>query len=307
MKHLTLKAAVTTATDQGLFEAVISTETVDREKDVVQAQAMVSALTKWNRPIPLAWNHSTSAADIIGHIDPASVKAENGEVVAGGQVDLESAVGMEAWRSFKSRTVGFSFGYLIPDGGSSKRAGGGRDISELDVFEVSATPTPMNNDTRVLSTKQVDQPPTASQLRILNSMIGQAQEYIAAEAEGEDAVEMAEVLETLVELRGEPGTEDEGPNAPMMEAASMTGTASQFNLSQQKANETGKEPARARPVDTLRSKADALILEVVSDGESLRKSPAIKAAPTAEPEHTPEQLRALTRDYMLETLRGEAG
>ena len=34
-----------------------------------------------------------------------------------------------------------------------KRADGVREIRELDVFEVSATPTPMNGDTRVLSTK----------------------------------------------------------------------------------------------------------------------------------------------------------
>jgi HK97 family phage prohead protease len=154
-EHITLKA-VTTTTDQGVFEAVISTEGIDREKDVVSADGMVAALSKWNRPIPLAWNHRTDAADIFGTMDPASAKNVNGEVIATGQVDLTSDVGKEAWRSFKSRTIGFSFGYLIL--AATERKGGGRAITELDVFEITATPTPMNNETRVLGTKSVPEP-----------------------------------------------------------------------------------------------------------------------------------------------------
>jgi HK97 family phage prohead protease len=153
MEHLTLKA-VTTATDQGTFEAVISTESIDREKDIVAASGMVTALRKWNRPIPLVWHHSTAAADMFGTIDPASPKAVNGEVVVAGQVDLESTVGAEAWRAFKARSVGFSFAYLVLE--SSPRAGGGQHITALDVFEITGTPVPANNDTRVLATKALD-------------------------------------------------------------------------------------------------------------------------------------------------------
>lgn len=157
MEYLYLKAATQTVTDEGVFEAVISTISVDRERDVVVPEAMVRALKKWNRPIPLSWHHSTKAEDIFGHIEPMTIRLDGDEVVAQGKVDLESKVGMEAWRSFKNRTVGFSFGYLIPDGGAKDREGGGRHITELDVFEVTATPTPMNNDTRVLSTKSTEE------------------------------------------------------------------------------------------------------------------------------------------------------
>jgi len=166
VRHLTLKAVTTVSTDQGVFEAVISTEAVDREKDIVSAAGMVAALRKWNRPIPLAWNHRTDAADIFGHIDPQSVREVAGEVVAEGQVDLDSAVGREAWRSFKSRAIGFSFGYLVPDGGSTPRAGGGQHITTLDVFEITATPTPMNNATRVLATKAIEDGDEYDRLRI---------------------------------------------------------------------------------------------------------------------------------------------
>ena len=47
MERLTLKAVTTPTTDEGLFEAVISTESVDRENDVVLPDAMVEALHAW--------------------------------------------------------------------------------------------------------------------------------------------------------------------------------------------------------------------------------------------------------------------
>jgi HK97 family phage prohead protease len=164
MEHLTLKAVTTQVTDQGVFEAVISTASVDREKDIVEPAAMVAALKKWNRPIPLAWNHSTKAEDIIGSVEPMTVREVDREVVVGGQVDLESKQGGEAWRSFKSGTVGFSYGDL--DLKSSDRKGGGKHIVELDVFEITATPTPMNNDTRVLAVKGLEDKVTALEKRL---------------------------------------------------------------------------------------------------------------------------------------------
>ena len=101
--------------------------------------------------MPLAWNHSTAAEDIIGSVEPMTAAVKDAEVVVQGQVDLDSPVGKEAWRSFKSRTIGFSFGYMTL--ASTKREGGGRHLTEVDIFEITATPTPMNNETRVLSTK----------------------------------------------------------------------------------------------------------------------------------------------------------
>jgi HK97 family phage prohead protease len=160
MEHMTVKAATAVSTEQGQFEAVISTASVDREGDVVAPAAMVSALRAWAampKLIPLSYNHSTDAEDIVGHVDPASVVQSGDEVIASGWVDRDTERGREVWRLMKSGTLGFSFGYLIPDGGSNDRKGGGRHITQLDVFEVTATPTPMNNDTRVVSTKAIDE------------------------------------------------------------------------------------------------------------------------------------------------------
>jgi HK97 family phage prohead protease len=181
MDQINVKAAVAVQTDEGLFEAVISTASVDREKDIVEPSAMVDALKKWNRPIPLAWNHSTDAKDIFGHIEPMTVREVGDEVVAQGQVDLESEMGREAWRSFKSRTVGFSFGYLIL--GSRERKGGGRHITGLDVFEITATPTPMNNDTRVLSTKNLEDEAQLLAREVVEDTVPALRADVAAEIE----------------------------------------------------------------------------------------------------------------------------
>ena len=153
MEHLLLKATATT-TDQGTFQAVISTATIDREKDIVDPQAMVNALQKWvplGKNVPLRWNHGTEPEHIIGNIDPATAREVNAEVIVDGWVDQKSKRGAEAWRLVKSGTLGFSFGYMITE--ATARPGGGRHIKGMDVFEVTATHAPMNGDTRVVGWK----------------------------------------------------------------------------------------------------------------------------------------------------------
>ena len=171
--HATFKA-VATHTDQGLFTAVISSEAADRERDVVLASAMAEALRAWestHKAIPLAWNHSSAAEDIVGHIDPSSVEELDGEVVASGWVDQDTPRGAETWRLMKSGTLGFSFGYLVTR--STGRGEGTRVIEALDVFELSATATPMNNRTRVLSTKSTaSRVPTDAELRAQAKRLG---------------------------------------------------------------------------------------------------------------------------------------
>ncbi len=121
MQHLTLKAATTTTTDQGV---------------------LVKALRAWvptDRLIPLAWNHSGNPEDIIGHINPTSVKAVGNQVIVDGWVDQSTPRGGAAWRVIKSGVAGFSFGNLIIN--AVKRADGVREIRAPDVFAISATPT----------------------------------------------------------------------------------------------------------------------------------------------------------------------
>jgi HK97 family phage prohead protease len=153
MQHLTLKAAITD-TEQGTFTAVISSDSVDREGDIVEPDGLVEALRAWtatHKQVPLAWSHSTKPEDIIGTIDPATAQNQDGEVVVDGQIDRTTERGAQAWRLAKSGSLGFSIGFMILK--ATERPGGGRHIQALDLFEVSATPTPMVASTRVVSWK----------------------------------------------------------------------------------------------------------------------------------------------------------
>ena len=155
--HLMLRAKTLTATDKGDFTAVISTERTDREKDIVSADAMVEALGAWTeigKLVPLCWAHSVAPGDVIGHVDPATAKNVAGEVVVEGWVDQGTERGREAWRLVKSGTMGYSFGYLVNK--ASKMPDGTRLITKLDIHEISACVSPMNADTRVLSSKSRD-------------------------------------------------------------------------------------------------------------------------------------------------------
>jgi HK97 family phage prohead protease len=158
MEHLLLKAA-TTATDEGTFTAVISTATVDRDKDIIDPAGMVASLGKWvgvGKQVPLAYNHTD---EVVGHIDPSTARIKNKEVVADGWVDQNAPRGPEVWRLVKSGTLSFSFGFLFdPMTGASKLPDGGYHIKELDVFEISVIPVgPANNDTRVLGWKSAEE------------------------------------------------------------------------------------------------------------------------------------------------------
>lgn len=281
MEHLLLKAATTAATDEGIFEAVISTATVDRDKDIVEPDAMVKALQKWvptGKLMPLAWGHSTAAADQIGHINPESVKAVEQEVVATGWIDQSTEVGGHAWRLVKSGTLGFSFGYMVL--AATKRKGGGLHITELDVFEVSATPIPANGDTRVLDFKSAETLRKDSER--LEREVAEAKIPEIPEVPKEPQEPEPDLVKELQEVK-----------------ARLEQTEQALEDLKKKAEETDKAP-EARSVDPLRKRSEELALEVSSDGMSLRTPPtAVKE--TREPIDV-EELRRESRDRMFEVL-----
>src|SRR5215212_567530 len=106
MPHKQMTTTVTEATsDAGLFTALASTWSVDRVGDQVTPGAFRETITRWRRSdkqVPLHWNHSGRAADIIGSVDPARMRETREGLFVAGQVDLkDSATAREAWRSMK--------------------------------------------------------------------------------------------------------------------------------------------------------------------------------------------------------------
>lgn len=271
MEHLLLKAA-TTATDQGTFEAVISTATPDREGDIVEPSAIADALAKWaalDKLVPLAWFHTDQ---VIGHIDAKSVRVEGDEVLANGWIDQNTTRGGEAWRLVKSGTLSFSYGYLLPQGGATKRADGqrGRHIKTLDIFEISVVPVlPANNDTRVLSFKALAQD-------------GVTEDHVKAALDGEGSELTQEVKERLAAM------------------------AQQIldNTTTKSVDVTDKEPKSARSVDPLRKQARDLAREVLRGGVDPQPPTKASEEPKPEPEMDPVALRKYSRDLMVQVLSG---
>jgi HK97 family phage prohead protease len=329
MEHLLLKAA-TTATDEGTFTAVISTASVDRDKDIIEPSAMVASLAKWaaiGKLVPLAWNHTD---EVIGHIDPATAVVKDGEVIANGWVDQSIPRGEEAWRLVKSGTLSFSFGFLFePKTGATKLPNGRYRVKELDIYEISTIPVgPANNDTRVLSFKAMttgqmaermgamademasDSPPAskemAARMRTMATEMAGAGKS-AAEALEEQAKRVArEVEQSLMPVVAEQ------PKAPEVDQAKelqehksqLAQMREELDALKKKAEEADKEPPGARSVDPLRKQAEAVALEFASDGQNLRKPPRTVEQPKPEPQLSVAELKQRMRDELLTHLSG---
>jgi hypothetical protein len=170
--------------------------------------------------------------------------------------------------------LGFSFGYLIPTGGAVKNTHGGRTISALDVFEITATPTPMNGDTRVTGWKSVD-------AAVVPALL--------------DAVEDPERLQKALDLIAT----SELPEQMKEDLAARGGEIL--------AAHTKTVDATESPVDPLRRKAEAVALEVATGGADLAHvraddEPAPRPAPQLP---AADDLRRRTREATLSVLTGE--
>jgi HK97 family phage prohead protease len=154
MEHLTLKAAATT-TDLGQFTAIAAAYTTDRDNEQIARGAFARTIARWQttgRRVPLHWDHRGDAKDIIGTIDPSTMSETSEGLYVEGQLDIEdSDQAREVWRLVKRNAVGLSFGYLVTK--SRERGDGVTELLELDLFEVSLTGAPVNQDARILSTK----------------------------------------------------------------------------------------------------------------------------------------------------------
>jgi hypothetical protein len=134
---------------------------------VMPSQGLPELIDDWRRAgsamCPAADVTESHISEVPQFLDLDPVVGKGGLRVEG-RLDLaESAVAREAWRSLKAGRVGLSFGFLATE--SRPRKGGGRELLELDVYEVSLTPSPMNSATRILAAKAITNAVTTEELR----------------------------------------------------------------------------------------------------------------------------------------------
>lgn len=203
MLHKTLEAKATTTTDQGSFVALAATYAVDRTNERIVPGAFADTIKAWQKSgkqIPLHWDHMGEAENVIGTIDPASMKETADGLEVKGQLDLEdSQVAREAWRLMKKNAVGLSFGYLVNQ--DAKGADGVRELKSIDLFEITITPAPVNPDTRFLDLKALKaMSPTqmATKLRELAVAIAGDDPVMATDREVAAAMRaMADEIESM--------------------------------------------------------------------------------------------------------------
>jgi HK97 family phage prohead protease len=154
--HKRATATTSTTTDRGEFTAIAAAYSVDRVGDRIVKGAFARTIEPWQRTgkqIPLHWTHSSKAEDIIGTVDPASMRETDEGLLVEGRLHLEdSSVAREAWRSVKADSIGVSFGYLTV---KERKASDANELLEIDLYEISLTPSPANPDARVLSAKSL--------------------------------------------------------------------------------------------------------------------------------------------------------
>lgn len=164
LAHKTLDTTLTAA-DLGEFSAIAACYTLDRDGERIKRGAFGETIGRWQssgKRLPLHWNHSGSAADIIGSVDPASMQEQDAGLYVEGRLDLDqSDVAREAWRSMKNSAVALSFGFLA--GSVTKAEDGVPELDQIDLYEVSIVPAPANPDTHFLSLKSAESEPVSEE------------------------------------------------------------------------------------------------------------------------------------------------
>jgi HK97 family phage prohead protease len=158
LERKTVEASTRPTSDLCQFSAIAAAYTVDRVKDRIVPGAFAQTIARWRasgKRVPLHWNHGATAEDVIGTVDPRSMREMREGLFVRGKLDLDhSHVAVQAWRAMKDNAVSLSFGYLATD--QKRGRDGVNELREIDLYEVSLTPTPANPDTRVLSMKSTD-------------------------------------------------------------------------------------------------------------------------------------------------------
>jgi HK97 family phage prohead protease len=155
-----LKAGPQDGLDEGQFVAYASVfGNIDSYGDIVTKGAFAKDLQRWEKsgnPIPLLFGHNMSDPDYnIGSV----IKAEEDNVglKVTAQLDLENPKAKQVYRMLKGRRINqMSFAYDVVDGSTEKVDGQDvYEIRDMKLYEVSVVTVGANQETEILSVKQL--------------------------------------------------------------------------------------------------------------------------------------------------------
>lgn len=140
--------------DDGTFSGIASVYGVmDTYNDIIEKGAFTKTIQE-NPEIPILWQHDDS--EVIGK---GTVSEQGNRIMLSGQLDLEDATAVKAYRKMKNKLVkGLSIGFL-----SIKRTFGEEDgkyirrIQELKLMEVSVVTFPALSQAQITNVKSTDE------------------------------------------------------------------------------------------------------------------------------------------------------
>lgn len=117
----------------------------DEGGDVIKPGAFAASLKARSEPLPLFWQHSPERQ--VGWVEQAGEDARGLRVIA----RLSDAQGISAAHLRSGEVTGLSFGYRAREAREIVLPGAqtGRELSDIDVFEISLVTNPMQPKARV--------------------------------------------------------------------------------------------------------------------------------------------------------------
>ena len=246
-----IKAGPQDGLDEGQFVAYASVfGNVDSYGDIVTKGAFAKDLKRWQEsgnPIPLLFAHNMADPDFnIGHV----IKAEEDNVglKVTAQLDLENPKARQVYRMLKGRRINqMSFAYDVVDGSTENVDGEDvYEIRDMKLYEVSVVTVGANQETEILSVKQL---PTVADRLLAEFKAGRV---LSAKNEGEIRSAHDALGRVLLVLDGTPD--------------------------EQKA--TGPDPSRESHDDTPAKSAPTIEPEVEVDEDEESEEEIREATPT---------------------------
>lgn len=112
----------------------------DADRDTIQPGAFAATLAARTKALPLLWQHR--ADQQIGEIESVAEDDKGLRVIA--RIDRTNSKGAQLLS--KGKVSGLSFGYRARRATHSEE---GRELAEIDLFEVSLVTHPLQNGARV--------------------------------------------------------------------------------------------------------------------------------------------------------------
>ena len=143
----------------------------DRGGDVVRAGAFARSLKRGARAVPLLWQHD--AGRPVGRIEYLKEDRRGLRVIArlsGGRAGREAAALLK-----EGALAGLSFGFRVRNArGDDSARPGLRELTDLDLVEISLVTLPMQPRARVHAVEGGDQPPPAAAGAMVKPGIGRS-------------------------------------------------------------------------------------------------------------------------------------